>query len=95
MKMKTPTPSVAPFISTRRPLSRRHFLRGSGVVLALPFLDTMLPAFARAQEAKSPLAPGAKPRRMFEVCNNLGLLYRNFFPTNAGRDYTLSPYLSC
>ena len=36
MKMKTPTPSVAPFISTRRPLSRRHFLRGSGVVLALP-----------------------------------------------------------
>ena len=93
MKMKTPTPSVAPFISTRRPLSRRHFLRGSGVVLALPFLDTMLPAFARAQEAKSPLAPGAKPRRMFAVCNNLGLLYRNFFPTNAGRDYTLSPYL--
>jgi BMFP domain-containing protein YqiC len=31
---------------------------------------------------------------MFGICNNLGLLTDQFFPTNAGRDYTLSPYLA-
>ena len=34
MNMKTPTPPAAPYLSTRRPLSRRHFLRGTGVVLS-------------------------------------------------------------
>jgi hypothetical protein len=74
-------------------MSRRRFLRGTGVALSLPFLDAMLPTFARAQDASSPLAPGAKPRRVFAICNNLGFLYRNFFPTTNGRDYKLSPYL--
>jgi BMFP domain-containing protein YqiC len=31
---------------------------------------------------------------MLGICNNLGLLTDQFFPTNAGRDYTLSPYLA-
>lgn len=64
--------------------SRRKFLRGSNVLLALPFLES----FARG-------APKAdrKPRRMLAVCNNLGLLGDQFFPTTAGRDYELSPYL--
>jgi BMFP domain-containing protein YqiC len=30
---------------------------------------------------------------MFCICNNLGLLPEHFFPKDAGRDYTLSPYL--
>jgi len=84
---------TAPFISTRQPLSRRHFLRGTGIALSLPLLDTMMPAFSRAAPSNSPLAPNAKPRRMFAVCNNLGLVPRNFFPTGAGRDYAPSPYL--
>lgn len=74
-------------------MSRRHFLRGTGIVLALPFLDSMLPGFARATTSSSPLVPGATPRRMFAICNNLGLLGREFFPAGAGRDYTPSPYL--
>jgi len=37
--------------------------------------------------------PGGKPRRMLGICNNLGLLPDQFFPTDVGRDYTLSPYL--
>src|SRR5260221_10968682 len=74
------------FISTRRVCSRRQFLRGTGVALALPFLDAMVPAFAR--EAK--VLP---PRRMLAICNNLGLVPEKFFPEQAGRDYTLSPYL--
>jgi hypothetical protein len=66
-------------------ISRRHFLRGAGVALALPFLDSMTPAFG--QKAAT------KPRRMLGICNNLGLLAENFFPTGAGREYVASPYL--
>jgi hypothetical protein len=84
---------VTPFISTRQALSRRCFLRGTGAALALPFLDSMLAPFARAAETASPLAPGATPRRMFGICNNLGLLPEYFFPQGSGRDYTPSPYL--
>ena len=86
-------PATAPFITTRSPLSRRHFLRGVGVALALPFLDSMLPVFSRASETSNPLDPNAKPRRMFAICNNLGLLPDQFFPVGDGRDYKASPYL--
>jgi hypothetical protein len=47
----------------------------------------------RGATSSSPLAPNAQPRRMFAICNNLGLLPRNFFPVGTGRDYTPSPYL--
>ncbi len=83
----------APFISDRQTLSRRRFLRGTAVALSLPFLDSMLAPFARAAESASPLATGATPRRMFGICNNLGLLPEYFFPQGSGRDYTPSPYL--
>ncbi len=82
------TSPQTPFISTRRACSRRTFLRGTGVALALPFLDAMLPAFARAGESTPSV-----PRRMFAICNNLGLLPEMFFPTESGRDYRPSPYL--
>jgi BMFP domain-containing protein YqiC len=76
----------APFASTRRPVSRRRFLRGSAVAMALPFLESMGAPFARASVAPV-------PRRMFCICNNLGVLPRPFFPSDAGRAYTPSPYL--
>jgi hypothetical protein len=85
--------AAAPFVSSRRALSRREFLRGAGIVLSLPFLESMLPSFARAAAPSSPLLPGAKPRRMLGICNNLGLLPDLFFPTGAGKDYRPSPYL--
>lgn len=88
-----PRTQQAPFISTRRAISRRCFLRGAGATLSLPFLDSMLAPLAKAAESASPLAPGATPRRMFGICNNLGLLPDYFFPKGTGRDYTLSPYL--
>jgi BMFP domain-containing protein YqiC len=93
--MTAPLPARAhtPFVTTRRPLSRRRFLQGAGIALSLPWLESMLSPFARAARASSPLAPGAKPRRMLGICNNLGLLGDQFFPTGAGRDYTPSPYL--
>src|SRR4051812_23404193 len=92
--MKTNPSASAPYLATRTPLSRRHFLRGAGVVLSLPLLNVMLPRFARAQAAaSSPLAPGTKPRRFFAIEHTLGFLPANFFPRGAGRDYIASPYL--
>jgi hypothetical protein len=91
--MKPKIKSKAPYVSTRQAISRRHFLRGVGVAMALPFLDSMIVPFARGAEVSSPLAPNATPRRMFGICNNLGLLPGSFFPTGAGREYTPSPYL--
>jgi hypothetical protein len=93
MKATPQTKSVyGPFIATRQPMSRRHFLRGAGVAMSLPMLNAMLPNFARAQASSSPLAPNAKPRRMFAAMSNLGFLVDQFAPTGAGRDYAASPY---
>lgn len=89
----SPRPPCAPFVAHRVPLSRRRFLRGAGIALSLPFLESMLPGVARAAAADGPLAPNAKPRRMLAVCNNLGVLGDQFFPTGTGRDYVASPYL--
>jgi hypothetical protein len=50
----------------------------------------MLPAVSRAAQVSA--VEGA-PRRMFAICNNLGVLPEPFFPKETGRDYTLSPYL--
>ncbi len=84
----------APFVSTRPALSRRKFLRGAGILLTLPLLDAMTPAFAAAaRRIAAGATPGGKPRRMFGICNNLGLLPEHFFPKESGRDYALSPYL--
>src|SRR5689334_8384388 len=94
--MKTGISKVAaPFVSTYPALSRRKFLRGAGILLSLPLLDAMTPAFAGVTKRRLPAGatPGGKPRRMFGICNNLGLLPEQFFPKESGLDYTLSPYL--
>jgi hypothetical protein len=65
-------------------LSRRTFLRGSGVAVALPLLDAMVPAF------------GATPkvvRRLVGCQTNMGILPQFFFPEKAGKDYVATPYL--
>jgi hypothetical protein len=93
MKPNTEFNGQAPYIVTRQAMSRRHFLKGVGVVVSLPFLSSMIAPFARCAEVTSPLAPNATPRRMFTICNNLGLLPAEFFPTGTGRDYVASPYL--
>jgi hypothetical protein len=86
-------PALGPSFCTRKALSRRRFLRGAGIAMALPMLDAMRPAFARAAAGGPPTGPGATPRRMLAICNNLGLLGDQFFPRGAGHDYTASPYL--
>ncbi|MBM3980255.1 MAG: DUF1552 domain-containing protein [Planctomycetes bacterium] len=68
-----------------RPLSRRTFLRGAGVAMALPLLDAMQPAFGAPK--------GDVPRRMVCIETNMGILPQYFFPEKSGKDYALTPYL--
>ncbi len=61
------------------PVSRRSFLRGTGVTLALPLFDSLA--------ATSP-----RPVRMVCIGNAFGFFSPMFFPKNTGRDYDL-PHL--
>lgn len=67
-------------------LARRRFLQAAGVTLALPVLDSLLPQ-VRAREAVSP------PRRLVCICTPLGLHSPFFFPEQAGKNFSLTPYL--
>ncbi len=62
-------------------VDRRTFLRASGVALALPLLESMHPAFARAAVES--------PRRLVTICSTLGLYSDSWFPTTTGTDYDL------
>ena len=59
-------------------MSRRHFLRGAGMALALPLLDIVHVA-VRARRRRA-----VTPRRFFAVNNNLGLLEWAVFPQGGG-----------
>ena len=63
-------------------LNRRHFLRASGIALALPWLETM-----------GNVANDATPPRMINICQTLGLYADAWFPKSAGADYEPSEYL--
>ena len=79
-------PSLPRSTAPTAPLTRRTFLRAAGVSLALPVLESLQPrAFADGKTA--PI------RRALFICTPLGVHPANFFPTEAGRDYALTPYL--
>ena len=83
--MKSPATKQQNMSHEPKGLVRRNFLRGIGVSLALPALESLSPAFAKgAAEA---------PRRMLLISNNLGVLPWSFFPKESGADYAASPYL--
>ena len=62
-------------------LSRRTFLRGTGAVIALPWLDAMTPAFAK------PAATPKSPVRMMHVYAPSGMITQYWDPTTTGRDF--------
>jgi len=66
--------------------SRRTFLRGAGVAMALPWLECMLPACKGE-------AAAAIPRRMVAIETNMSILPQFFFPDRPGRDFAPTPYL--
>jgi hypothetical protein len=78
-------------------INRRVFLRSTGVVLALPLMESLtgraLGASA-AIRASAGATPGAvRPLRMVCIGNALGFYPPAFFPKKAGTDYDLPPLL--
>src|SRR5262245_40992200 len=72
------------------PLSRRTFLRGVGVTLALPWLEVMLPPESlRAAETK----PDTPPTRLAVLFMPNGVHPGEWTPEGLGTDYKLSPTL--
>jgi Protein of unknown function (DUF1552) len=70
----------------RRHLARRTFLRGAGATLALPFLDAMRPAFARAASVASPV------RLSFAYVPN-GIIMPDWTPAADGSAYAFTRIL--
>ena len=68
---------------TKKALSRRTFLRGAGVAVALPMLDAMIPAFAKPA-ATSPV------KRFGVVYHPNGVIYDKWLPTGTGSNFELS-----
>jgi hypothetical protein len=70
---------------TKLSLDRRTFLRGTGAVVALPFLDAMVPALSAAPAA---------PRRLGFVYVPNGMFLPNFHPEGpGGSSYQMTPIL--
>src|SRR5579872_6611799 len=69
---------------TKKALARRTFLRGSGAIIALPLLDSMIPALTAAPNPVSRLA-------FFDVPN--GVYPPNFHPTATGANFEFTPVL--
>ena len=70
-------------LTNSHPVDRRKFLQGMGVVLALPWLESVA------------MADAPRTKRLVCVGNHLGFYPGNFFPKAAGKDYvptsTLKP----
>ncbi|MGY8640508.1 MAG: DUF1552 domain-containing protein [Verrucomicrobiales bacterium] len=66
----------------RSPLDRRHFLKGTGVAIALPMLEAMTPV---GRAAKQPV------KRFVCLSNNYGVYQKGFFPdpSQVGTDYEM------
>ena len=66
----------------KKALARRTFLRGLGTVMALPLLDSMIPAFASS--SKSPIRLG------FVYVPN-GIIPKDWLPTSEGTAFDFMP----
>ena|SRR5438132_104682 len=71
----------------QKAIPRRTFLRGAGAALAVPMLDAMVPAVARAQAATGT----AKRLSFFAVPN--GIIMDQWTPGAAGTGFPITPVL--
>ena len=74
---------------TKKHLSRRALLRGTGVAMALPLLDAMIPAGTAL--AQTPAAP--RPKLGFFYFPH-GAIMDKWTPTATGRDFEITPILA-
>ncbi len=65
---------------TRKAVSRRTLLRGAGVAIGLPFLDSMQPAFAGPRTAR-------QARRLAVVYVPNGIIMKDWTPEGTGKDF--------
>jgi len=77
----------------RRALSRRTFLGGAGVSVALPFLEAMTPQWAGVSGSRAKAAGDDAVRLMWIHVPN-GMIRTNMTPNTAGRDYAMPRLLS-
>jgi hypothetical protein len=83
-------------IRSSRGFSRRAFLRGVGVAMALPALESLQPAVAAAAGTAGPMATtatGAPLRTAFVYFPN-GAIPGAWWPTGAGTDFVLGKTLA-
>jgi hypothetical protein len=69
----------------KKSMPRRSFLRGAGVAMALPFLDAMVPAFAKG-------IPN-QPLRLGYIYLPVGRIMANWTPATTGENFELTPTL--
>ena len=62
-------------------------MKGSGIAIALPFLDAMSPVFGKASNISK------SPKRFVAMNAALGFHGPNLFPDKEGSDYFSTPYL--
>ncbi len=75
-------------IITRKAISRRTVLRGSGTTLALPLLESMIPAFTALA-----MTPARPTKRFSVVYVPNGMVMENWTPTAEGAGFDLTPIL--
>src|ERR1700722_9232498 len=68
---------------TNEPKSRRHFLRGAGVALALPWMES-LPMFAQAQSAAGAAAANKAPLRFATLYWSNGIKPAHWWAKGSG-----------
>jgi hypothetical protein len=73
---------------TKKHLSRRAVLRGAGATIALPFLESMIPAGVRNASAA-----GVPSSRLACIYIPHGCVMEQWVPTATGRDFELRPIL--
>jgi hypothetical protein len=73
-------------IVLRKALSRRTMLRGVGTMIALPFMEAMMPS-ARAADIT------ARPKRLQVFYSPNGMMMENFRPSTQGAGFALPPTL--
>lgn len=82
-------------MTTRNNVTRRRFLRGMGVCVALPALESLLPARALAAAARPQMAttPSGAPLRTAFLYIPNGVNVPRWTPQGTGTDYKLGPTL--
>ena len=71
-------------IITKKALPRRMFLRGLGATLALPMLDSMVPALSGASAMN-------RPTRLAFVYHPVGMIMDRWTPAKTGSEFAITP----